>query len=278
VAPCDGCTLDDLSPKLDDLNAGRPSDCDNEADRTDPSKCHLGAPADATTVALFGDSHAGNWSAAIDKIGQAQGWQMLNFVSGGCPSVTATTYSYQLKRPHTECDAFRSQGLARLGQEKPKLVIIANAYLYDLVDSSNKVITGVRPRPDAWLALWKQGLETTVQQVQATGAKVMILGDTPPWLEANLDPVVCLDQNATAIASCTAPASGVLVKEVIAIEKGVADAAGVPFVDVSPWFCADQCPAAIDHFVVYMDAEGHITGPMSSSLAGALLQAIQAAM
>ncbi len=64
--------------------------------------CTFGvSPAAATgTVALLGDSHAGNWRAAVQVVAEANRWRGVSFSLGGCPYSTATRVIPQPLRSH----------------------------------------------------------------------------------------------------------------------------------------------------------------------------------
>ena len=52
-----------------------------------PPDCVYGDPAGAFTVALVGDSHAGQWFPAFEALAAQRGWRLLPFVKLSCPFI-----------------------------------------------------------------------------------------------------------------------------------------------------------------------------------------------
>src|ERR1700754_2357648 len=52
-----------------------------------PPVCEFGAPPESATqtVALVGDSPAGHWRAALDRVAGARGWRGLSVTHTSCP-------------------------------------------------------------------------------------------------------------------------------------------------------------------------------------------------
>jgi hypothetical protein len=44
----------------------------------------------SATIALLGDSHAGNWRAAVQRVAEANDWHALSLTLGGCPYSSST--------------------------------------------------------------------------------------------------------------------------------------------------------------------------------------------
>jgi peptidoglycan/LPS O-acetylase OafA/YrhL len=271
---CSGCTMADLTPTLDDLAVGRIADgvCDPE----DAAECILGSTKpSAPTVALFGDSHAGTWTAVLARLAATRGWRLVHLTYGGCPSLMTPVWSIKLKRVFNECDAWQGLALARLEAEQPDLIILANAEHYYLADRSGGQVAYTNPPTASWMQLWSGGLDRMLLRLTSLGSDVAVIGDVPVPSWSGLDPTACIERQRAGFEACRAQRSTALPPQVHDLEKSIAASHGVTFVDPSPWLCdAATCPAVIEHYVVYLDGSGHLTTPFVMSLADRLLSAL----
>jgi peptidoglycan/LPS O-acetylase OafA/YrhL len=271
--PCSDCTLAELTPPLWDLRAGRIPD--GACDVRDATACVLGSMSpDAPVVALFGDSHAGNWTAALAGLATEQGWRFVHLTHGGCPSLETPVWSSSLNRPFTECDDWRETAVDRLEAERPDLIIITNAEWYQLVDGGGARVDFSLPPSPQWTRLWSTGFDGMLARVSDIAAAVAVIGAGPVPSRAGLDPVACVAQ-PTTFRACHAARDKVLPPAVHDIERAIAAIYGAAFLDPSSWMCdLDVCPAVIDTFFVYMDGSGHLTTPLVLSLQDRLLSAL----
>jgi peptidoglycan/LPS O-acetylase OafA/YrhL len=272
--PCSDCTVADLTPPLADLLAGRISDGGCKV--KDPTECVLGSSsANAPVIALFGDSHAGNWTSVLLQLATAHGWRFVHLTHGGCESIDTPIWSLTLKRAFTECDEWREAAMKRLEQERPDLIIIANSAHPNLVDAGGSRVPYRNPPSEVWTTLWSAGVDRTLGRLTAIGSAVAILGDGPVPGWSSLDPAVCIAQRPTTFGTCQADVSKVIQPVVRDVEKSMAAAHGVTYADPTGWFCGGlTCPAVIDKYIVYADDSGHLTTPFALSLADRLLAAM----
>lgn len=274
--PCSGCAVKDLTPSLGNLRAGRVAD--HDCDIENLAECVLGSSSSAApVVALFGDSHAGNWTSVLARLASSQGWRFVHLTHGGCPSLLTPIWSLTLKRPYTECDEWHDLALARLEAERPDLVIIANSDHPSLVGADGTRVAFSNPPTDTWTALWSAGLDKMLSRLETLGGEVAVIGDGPVPSWSGLDPVACIAKQQTDFSSCRAERSTAVPPAVHDLARSIAAAHGATFVDPTPWLCdADTCPAVIEHYVVYMDGSGHLTAPFVQSLGDRLLSALPA--
>jgi peptidoglycan/LPS O-acetylase OafA/YrhL len=272
--PCAGCTFADLTPPLDDLRAGRIRD--GRCEVPDMADCVLGSTSpDAPVVALYGDSHAGNWTAVLSQLASAQGWRFVHLTYGGCPSVPTLVWNRGLKRPYTECDAWRDQALARLDAERPDLIIVANGEHYDLADASGARVYYRDPLPPDWTQLWSSGLDTLLGRLKGISGAVVVIGDGPVPNKSDLQPADCLAKAQADFRTCQAARNRAVRPAVHRLDKSIAAAHGAVFINPTSWLCgADSCPAVIDTYIVYLDGSGHLTTAFTMSLADRLLAAL----
>ncbi len=272
--PCADCTVDDLSPPLDDLLTGRIGS--GECDLQDMTHCVLGSSTPgAPVVALFGDSHAGNWTIVLSQLATDQGWRFVYLTHGGCPSVVTPTWNQKFRRAYAECDPWRERALARLEAEQPDLIIVANGEHYGLVDAAGGLVAYSDPLTEPWSQLWSDGLDKLLGQLTGIGGAVVVIGDGPVPNKAGLNPPECIARQQAAFRTCQAERSMAVRPAVHDLDRSIAASHGAVFVDPTPWMCGPEfCPAVIESFVVYSDGSGHLTMPFTLSLAAPLLAAL----
>jgi hypothetical protein len=223
---------------------------------------------------VFGDSHGQSWIPALTKLALIGTWRILDLTQGGCPSVDTPVWSNELKRAHTECDAWREVAFARLEVERPAVILISNSIHWSLVSGGDRVDQQARP-PARWAGLWSKGLEKTLARLAPLHSKLVVIGDVPTPSYGGLDPLACIAQHATDFQVCGASRDTAVPKAVHDLERAIAISHGGTFVDPTSWLCdLDNCPAVIARYIVYADASGHLTTPFAQSLAGRLLAAV----
>ncbi|WP_083473504.1 acyltransferase family protein [Frankia sp. R43] len=216
-----------------------------------PTDCVYGDPQGRRTVVLFGDSHANQWFNAMNEVSRRNGWRLVPYTKGGCPPADYPNFVLEtLKRVYTECNTWRADVLGRIRALSPDLVVI-----------------GSEARTEA-IRVGPGGMTKVVRDLRSTGAKVVLIEDTP---YPGFDVPDCLARNPTNVRRCIVRVAGAkLTEPQRAIEIRGAAAGGAMLVDPVPWLCTkDECPPIIGDTIVYYD-KSHITGTYSTALASYL--------
>jgi peptidoglycan/LPS O-acetylase OafA/YrhL len=130
-----------------------------------PVECTFGDTASATTVVLFGDSHASQWFPTLDTIAAAESWRLVTLVKSSCPAANVSVMSVRLHREFHECASWRAAAIARVLALRPSVVVIAHftrSYGPDL----GAVAVGMRD---------------VIRQLRAAGIAVALIQDTPSY-------------------------------------------------------------------------------------------------
>jgi len=239
-----------LVPSLGDAHGDRaqPFDdgCNASYTATAPDACVYGDANSATTIVLFGDSHATQYFPALEQIATARSWRLEVLDKTTCPPVDISIFSPVLDHQYIECDQFRQAALARIAAEKPAIVVLGVARHY-----------GPEYQFHVYGPDWISGFARTVQMVRATGARVMVMGPTPK--SATQYVPGCLSENLQSVSACTTE-TGVAVDESgLAAERLAVERAGATYVDVTPWVCTSlRCAVIIGNDLVYRD-DNHLT-------------------
>jgi hypothetical protein len=255
----------DLAPALARARDDRPviyrDGCHLSVTALDAGACAYGDPNAATTVVLFGDSHAAQWFPTLERLALEQGWRLVSLTKSSCPSVDVAVWVASVKREYRECEAWRERAFERIGREAPALVVVANSRVATLL------VDGTRVDATEATEAWNAGLRQTLERVRQVGADVLVIGDTP---RAAVDPPACLSRHPDDVLACATETAMAVDRSWLAGEAGVAAAAGARFLDPTDLLCSpDACPAVIGRYLVQRD-EHHLATPFAASLADRL--------
>ncbi|HEV2890753.1 MAG TPA: acyltransferase family protein [Frankiaceae bacterium] len=256
-----------LEPSLTRARSDKPrhvnDGCHLSYERTRPGRCTYGTGADA--ILLTGDSHAGQWFPAIEGVAKSKGWRLLAMTKSTCPPFALDVFSPVLGRAYRECAAFRAEVLARVRAERPKVVVLGAARHYE------ERLYGFAPYGAEWLA----AMAATVKEVEATGARVVVLGPTPRTRGNVPD---CLAGHLDRAGSCMRDVASAFDRSGIDAERAAVTEAGGAYLDVQPLLCGrNACPVVVGTMLVYRD-DNHLTTVYPAWLAPAVGEGIDAAL
>jgi hypothetical protein len=251
-----------LTPRLrdvkDDLPAGYADGCHLGFDDEASGDCVYGYPDGSSTVVLFGDSHAAQWLPAIEDVGFVRDWRVIGLTKSACPPVDTTVWLANKKREYRECDAWRAQVMQRITEEHPAIVFLAGYHLYEMMEGDDRVAIADDP------AAWAEALTRTIQAIQATGAQVVLIADTP---QLTVVPDECLADHRDAVEACLQEAADVVDADYAQLERDVTQATGARLLSLTDVICpAGACPLVFGTTPVYRDDQ-HLTATFARGLA-----------
>lgn len=257
-----------LEPSISDARSDEPvvfvDGCMDSYLDSSVRNCAFGDETSATSVVLFGDSHAAMWFPALDYAANHNGWKLYNWTKATCPPIDTPIWSPELGRNFTECETWRQNVLARIADVHPAIVVLAMARHYIAE-------YGFVPYQQSW----NQGLSEMISSISKLGPKVVVIGPVPkpPFIVPS-----CLSENLGDARRCEV-AQGVGYDEAgEALEKQVSVQAGASYIQTEPWFCAGgQCADIVGNIEVWRD-DNHITAVYSNFLGPAMSAALAAVM
>lgn len=173
------------------LDIGFDSDrCEAAPAATRIDACVFGDPAASTRVVLLGDSHAGMWLPPLIDIAQRRHWQLRFFGKPGCPAPDITVRNGRTGRADTGCDRFRAFAERSIRADRPGLVLVADQS-YDQRTGPGRTVTA---------GAWQGGLRRTLASLRRSGARVIVIGDTPVLDRSGPE---CLAAHPRNIAACS---------------------------------------------------------------------------
>jgi peptidoglycan/LPS O-acetylase OafA/YrhL len=244
-----------IQPSLPNASDGKPliyrNGCHISLQRlsetaTIPKNCVFGDLESATTVALFGNSHAAQWFVPLEKIARSESWRLRTLTASACSFLSGSN-------PNVYCDAWRRNVIQAISDQQIKVVIISD-FFASVPDDTDISRT-------QW---WTEELPLTISALRAAGAEPIILLDTPRPPE---DTPTCLSSHPNNIQLC-GPTTKNLSKwaSISQAIESVATETGVSVIDPTDWFCLNEiCPPVVGDLLVYRDAH-HIADLFAGQL------------
>jgi peptidoglycan/LPS O-acetylase OafA/YrhL len=246
-------------------NASRPDveNCTTGFGDATLGECHFGNLESASSVVLFGDSHAEQWVPALERIAKRKGLRLTTLMKSSCPAVRVPVFNPRIERVETECSVWRERGMARIKQLRPMAVVIASSVGY---------VKGPG-REDGYATLtdsqWMTGTRSTLTKLTSEHIPTILVRDTP---RPGFNVPICLSRaafhGAHVESTCSIDKTTALAPTTWRAEQVAARGlSNVKTVDLSDQFCnRNVCDPIRDGMVVYRDAN-HITASFAAHLA-----------
>jgi hypothetical protein len=223
--------------------------------RETPSTCVEG-PADGVPAVLFGDSHAQQWLPAIEKLARENNWRLSWYTKAACPLAALQPRDGRTD-PFTkpDCLGWRTDSFKAIVALKPKYIVLGSLSTYV-------------PDYQEFKLAWDQ----TLNQLRATGAKLIYLRDTP-YPQRNIPE--CVSGALDNWSKCDFDLNNVRRTEPIVTDQLRGENLDIPVLDVNPYLCeATICRAVRNGTLLYRD-DSHLTATAINALIPALEQEIK---
>jgi hypothetical protein len=223
--------------------------------------------ADAT-VALVGDSHAGNWRAAVQRVAEANRWHALSLTLGGCPySVSTRALDEPLR---TRC-AERNRQVPGWFARHPEVHVVFVAQISGVRWTVQPGEDPFEAQVNDYVAAWNALPESVTH--------IIVLRDTP---KAPVGTPQCIDraiaQHRPAGAACRMPRREVMDPDAAAVAATRMRSPRVQLIDLSRYFCDSRwCYPVIGGALVQKDWN-HLSSVFMSSLGPYLQRQLSALM
>ncbi|MCY7419643.1 MAG: hypothetical protein LH650_14355 [Chloroflexi bacterium] len=197
-------------------------------------------------VVLFGDSHALQWRGALQRVADDRGWRLYFVTKSACPVARIRLHA-------PDCAEWRKQAIGKIRAIHPAMIVTSEHNTYKVAGAESDA-DGDRQ--------WRAGLTSTLNSLAEVTSNVVLLGDSPVWIDA----AQCLPQHLGDIAACAERRSVATRRDRLTDDRAAAKAAGVRYASTFPLTCPyDPCPPVIDQLLVAYDT-GHMTVAFSRTL------------
>ena len=239
---------DPVPPDLVGLDLTRqrwePRFCHAGFDDTSARLCPIGDRHSDVTVVALGDSHMGQWLAALDRDGRSRHYRVVPLIKFGCPP-----YDVPIRwgpGVYTSCQPFRDWTATTIRALAPDSVVVGQSIDYD------KIYAESRP---AAIAGFEAGVRSMLERLELSTNLVVVLSDLS---ERGAEPAACLSDAHGDLGDCMIQQGGDPVDGNPRVGR-IAASLGARYVDLTPTVCADGgCPLVADGQVLYADY-GHLS-------------------
>jgi SGNH domain (fused to AT3 domains) len=179
------------------------------------------------TIALLGDSHAGNWRAAVQWVAEANRWHALSLTLGGCPYSRSTRVLPEPLR--TRCTE-RNQQVPGWFARHPEVHVVFVAQISGVRWIAPPGQSQFETEVDDYIAAW--------DALPASVRHIIVIRDTP---KAPLGTPQCIDRaiarHRPAGVACRMPRRAVTDADAAAVAATRLRSRRVQLVDLSRYFC-----------------------------------------
>ncbi|MBP1076161.1 peptidoglycan/LPS O-acetylase OafA/YrhL [Microbacterium terrae] len=236
-----------LAAARDDAGELYSNGCQQNKTSADLITCEFGPPEAATTVALFGDSHAGRWFPALRAATEGSDVRIVSVTKSGCRSIEAAELWDSPENP--SCASWRADAVEWLHEHSPEVIVLAD-HLGPATDDERDE------------QHWRGATRASIQRLPES-SRVLVLAETPGQASS---PPICLSAHTDDALACATDRDVAVAAGIIAGEEAGARDAGAAFADPTELLCdAELCPAIIGDTLMYAD-EHHLTATGSALL------------
>jgi len=241
-------TLDQTGGCLGDFGASTPKEC-VFGDTTRP----------VLTVALVGDSAAGEWFDALNAIAARRHWKLVTELHSSCPWSSTLVLNWNGIGELTACQAWGAAVLHDLLTTIRPNVVITTDYPSLLSTPGHPVNAS-----PAAMAEIGAGMAQYWTRLEAAGISVTPIRETPDLVE---DVPTCVDQHPADLAACDVPLSAAVLPDSPVTDAAKLMNGKVTVVNANSLICGPKvCAPVVGNVLVFGDRH-HLTGPYSKSTA-----------
>jgi peptidoglycan/LPS O-acetylase OafA/YrhL len=211
----------------------------------------------ALTVAMVGDSIAGNWFPALDQIALQRHWKLVTDLHGTCEWTASMLIDYTTSSPDIACHQW---GLA---------------VLHDLITSIRPTVVitsglpedGTVAHPTPWtpaaFADIGAGMAKYWDDLEDHGISVVAIRETPL---INFPEPDCLAKYTRTAANCMVPTARAVAADPPTFRAARDTDGEVKVIDMDRFICGpDECKPVVGNVLVYLDGR-HLTAAYAKSM------------
>ena len=215
-----------------------------------PKECVYGDTSHPVlTVALVGDSIAGDWFTPLQQIAVQRHWRLVTELHSVCPLSAAVLVTPSTGGPYTACHAWGAAVVHDL-ETKIKPDVVITSEIPGLATISHPA-GGAAAQADIGA-----GMAQYWKQLEGHGISVIAIKESPTM---GLNVPECVTDNPTAPKKCAVLKSKAIAPDLPTVYATQAAAGTVPLIDMNSLICGRvKCPAIVGNVLVYQDSH-HLT-------------------
>jgi len=240
-------------------------DCWSYVPRFRTITCEFGPRTANVRIALVGNSHAGQWLPALQRIAQQQHWHITTYLASQCASADVAQ-TFDTDAQSQACRAWANRTAARVARARPDLIVMANRVSVTATGS---------PSLAASQPAYQAGFERILRQWSDARIPVLIIRDTPAPGGSGITSIPdCVGEHLDDPSACSGPRSQWLPADPAIPAAAALDSRWISTVDLTDRICPDPvCQGVVGGVIVYFDAS-HLTATYATTLAPFLKPAV----
>ena len=239
-------------------------ECWNNRPFTRHKVCTYGPRNAPVRVALYGNSHAGQWQPPIVRTAKERGWRVDTYIASECYSVDIPVF-FPTKTLEDNCVDWNAWARGEITSGKYDLVVMS--------DRTFQPLKGVSAADKPTVA--KQAYNRVIDGFVASGARVLAIRDTPAAASSVPD---CVARYADDVERCATSEKKGLEPDPLAEAARARAGTDVSLLEVTDLLCTNgSCPAVLGGLITYFD-HGHMTKSFSLTLYPEVSRALRGAL
>jgi hypothetical protein len=228
-----------------------------------PKECVYGDTSHPVlTVALVGDSIAGDWFTPLQQIAVERHWELITELHSICPLSSTLMVTPDTGGPYTACHAWGAAVMNDLDTKiKPDVVITSDLPGLATIKHPKGGAAAQADIGAGMARYWKQ--------LAGHGISVVAIKESP---NVGLNVPECLTKNPGLPKRCAVPKAKAIVSDLPTLYATRAALGTVPLIDMNSLICGRvNCPPIIGNVLVYQDSH-HLTSAYALTTAPYLEQ------
>ncbi|TWG90616.1 peptidoglycan/LPS O-acetylase OafA/YrhL [Nocardioides sp. J9] len=225
--------------------------------------CTFGDEDGDVTIALVGNSHAGHWLPALQRIAEQRGWRIETYLASQC-AFSTTPQLFRTEAFSQACLDWVERTTDALVADQP-----------DLVVTSNRVSVRAVGQPDlaSSLPLYAEGFRSVFSTLVEADLPVLVIRDTPA---TGKQTPTCIADAEDDYASCDGTVDDWLPADPAVDVVAEMDDTRLRIVDLTDRICdGGTCSVVNGGVITYFDAS-HLTATYAYTLGPYLAPAVEA--
>ena len=224
-----------------------------------PHECVFGDTAHPVlTVALVGDSAAGEWFDALNAIAKQEHWKLVVELHSSCPWTATMMRNSDDKGTFTACHTWGAAVLHDLLTAIRPNVVITSDY-QKMASVAHPVLSSPAAMADIGA-----GMAQYWARLEKAGISVTPIRESPDLVE---DVPTCVEQHRSALAKCDVPTSKAIMREPPTVRAAKLMDGKVKVLDLNSLICGPkECEPVVGNVLVFSDRH-HLTWPYSETTA-----------
>ncbi|HSX67385.1 acyltransferase family protein [Nocardioides sp.] len=220
--------------------------------------CTFGDPDGTVEVALTGNSHAGHWLPALDRIAKQRHWRVTTYLASRC-ALADVEQTFDTHADAVSCRRWGRETTTRIVASSPDLVVVSNRI---------SVTAWGAPSVVASLPAYEEGYRRHFQKFVTAKLPTVVLRDTPAPTRTGIESIPdCVAEHPEDAKACSAPRSNWLPPDpAIDAVTGLSSPL-LSSIDLTDRICEGTvCRGVVGGVVAYFDGS-HMTATFNQTLA-----------